>query len=421
MNEFAPIDGEALILDDRIRGVPPGTTALPASAVAERNWRPADGAMALPVLTLDEAAFVHNRDLMLGYVSAKGVAIAPHAKTPMSPVLARSLVEGGAWGTTVADIRQASVMLRAGLSRLILANEVGGAGGAQRLAALAAARPEAELYVFAETSSRRSRRSRGVARPRRTAEVARVGRSRRWAGWSARSPMRKPSSRRRWLAAEGSYWPASRPTEGLVVQSTQEETDAAIAALFALTVSTLRDVRARVGPDERLVVTAGGSAFFDRAIAELQPTVAADGRAILVICSGAIFFHDHGVYDRALAALDARDGFRPGDTVVSARRAFRPALRVWAEVLSRPGTDLAICGMGMRDVSSDQGFPIVLRVHRDGRPLPAVAGGRVVKLNDQHAFLALEPGDDVRLGDVIEFGISHPAPLSIATAHLRPR
>ena len=98
MNELAPLDGEALILDDRIRGVPPGTTALPASAVGERNWRPADGAMALPVLTLDEAAFVDNRDLMLGYVRAKGVAIAPHAKTPMSPVLARSLVEAGRGG-----------------------------------------------------------------------------------------------------------------------------------------------------------------------------------------------------------------------------------------------------------------------------------------------------------------------------------
>ncbi len=380
MNEFAPIDGEALILDDRIRGVPPGTTALPASAVAERNWRPADGAMALPVLTLDEAAFVHNRDLMLGYVSAKGVAIAPHAKTPMSPVLARSLVEGGAWGTTVADIRQASVMLRAGLSRLILANEVGGAGGAQRLAALAAARPEAELYVFADSVKAIEALAgawRGHDELPKLRVLVEVGAGRAGARALADAQAVVEAT----LASCGGLILAGVATyEGSAVQSTQEETDAAIAALFALTVSTLRDVRARVGPDERLVVTAGGSAFFDRAIAELQPTVAADGRAILVIRSGAIFFHDHGVYDRALAALDARDGFRPGDTVVSARRAFRPAVRVWAEVLSRPGTDLAICGMGMRDVSSDQGFPSVLRVHRDGRPLPAVAGGRVVKL-----------------------------------------
>jgi len=46
---------------------------------------------------------------MLDYARAAGVAIAPHAKTPMAPDLARSLVEAGAWGATVADIRQATV------------------------------------------------------------------------------------------------------------------------------------------------------------------------------------------------------------------------------------------------------------------------------------------------------------------------
>jgi D-serine dehydratase len=408
MNEFAPNSVEPLILDDRIRGVPPGTTALLASAVAERNWRPADGVMALPVLTLDEAAFVHNRDLMLGYVRARGVAIAPHAKTPMSPDLARSLVEAGAWGTTVADIRQASVMLRAGLSRLILANEVGGAGGAQRLAALAAAWPEAELYVFADSVKAIAALA-GVWRGRdelpKLRVLVEVGAGR--AG--ARDLADAEAVAEATLVSDGGLVLAGVATyEGSAVQATPEETDAAIAALFALTASTLRCVRARVESDRQLVVTGGGSAFFDRAIAELQPAIVADGRAILVIRSGAIFLYDHGLYDRALAALDARGGFRPGDSVVSARRAFRPALRVWAEVLSRPETGLAICGMGLRDVSSDQGLPIVLRVHRDGRPLPAVAGGRVVKLNDQHAFLALEPGDDVRVGDVIEFGISHP-------------
>ena len=88
--------------------------------------------MSLPALTLDEAAFLHNRDLMLAYARAAGVAIAPHAKTPMAPDLARSLIDGGAWGATVADARQAAVMLRSGVSRLILANEIGGTGGARR-------------------------------------------------------------------------------------------------------------------------------------------------------------------------------------------------------------------------------------------------------------------------------------------------
>jgi D-serine deaminase-like pyridoxal phosphate-dependent protein len=92
------------MFDYRIRGVPPGAAAFPASAGASRNWRPIDGVMAPPVLTLHETAFTHNRDLVLRNVRARGAEIAPHAKTPMSLDLARSLIDAGAWGATVADV-----------------------------------------------------------------------------------------------------------------------------------------------------------------------------------------------------------------------------------------------------------------------------------------------------------------------------
>ena len=110
----------------------------------------------------------------------------------------------------------------------------------------------------------------------------------------------------------------------------------------------------------------------------------------------------------ASATLDARQGFAISGEVEAARRAFRPTLRVWAEVLSRPEPDLAICGMGKRDVSFDEGLPMPLSVHRDGQALNARPQGEVVRLNDQHAFLTLKPGEDLEVGDVVEFGISHP-------------
>ena len=146
-----PVSSERFLLDDRIRGMPPGTAGMDSGAVGAQGWHPAGGLMSLPVLTLDEAAFAANRDLFLRYVREQGADLAPHAKTPMAPDLARSLLDAGAWGTTVADIRQASVMLRAGLDRLILANDIGGTGGASRLARLVAAWPQAEIYVFANS------------------------------------------------------------------------------------------------------------------------------------------------------------------------------------------------------------------------------------------------------------------------------
>jgi D-serine deaminase-like pyridoxal phosphate-dependent protein len=408
MNELAPLAVDAVLLDDRIRGVPPGTSAFLAAEIAERNWRPTDGAMALPVLTLDEAAFLHNRDLMLSYARSADVEIAPHAKTPMSPDLARSLVEAGAWGATVADIRQAAVMLRAGLSRLILANEVGGVGGARRLAALVAAWPTAELYVFADSVDAVQAlvvawREHAALPPLRVLVEVGAGRA------GARSRIEALEVISAVGAAGGRLKLAGVATyEGSATQSTPEETAQAISGLLKLSLDLLHAVRKLAGPDIPLVFTAGGSMFFDRVVAAIKPAIAADHRTSLVIRSGAIFFHDHGVYDRAMVALDKRQGFSVDGTVREARSAFRPSLRVWAEVLSRPEPELVICGMGKRDVSFDEGLPIVLRVHRGGQALAPTSSARVVKLNDQHAFLGLVASDDVKVGDVVEFGVSHP-------------
>jgi D-serine dehydratase len=408
MNELAPAAADSLLLDDRIRGVPPGTNAFPADEVAQRNWRPTDGAMALPVLTLDEAAFLHNRDLMLAYARSAGVEIAPHAKTPMSPDLTRSLVDAGAWGATVADVRQAAVMLRAGLARLVLANEVGGVGGARRLSALVAAWPKAELYVFADSVSAvqalsAAWREQASLPPLRVLVEVGAGR----AGARSRAEALKVAAAasaagpRLTLAGVGAY-------EGSATQATPEKTEEAISGLLKLGLELLNDVRELAGPDAPLVFTAGGSMFFDKVVAAVKPTIAADPNTTLVIRSGVIFFHDHGVYDRAMAALDKRKGFSLGGTAREARSAFRPALRVWAEVLSRPEPELAICGMGKRDVSFDEGLPIVLSVHRCGQALTPTPDARVVKLNDQHAFLNVAAGGDLAVGDVVEFGISHP-------------
>ncbi|MBV9219230.1 MAG: alanine racemase [Methylobacteriaceae bacterium] len=401
------------LIDDRVRGVPPGTAAISPSEVPAQGWRPADGVMALPVLTLDEAAFANNRDLMLRYVKEHGVEIAPHAKTPMCPELAASLVKAGAWGTTVADIRQASVMLKAGLMRLLLANEVGGRGGALRLARLLASYPKAEFFIFADSPEAVA----ALAEAWRLEPAApnigilvEVGAGRAGARDAAAADrvieaIRDPGPDARLaLAGVATY-------EGTVAVADAVKTRAAIDDLMALTHEVYGKVRGLVGPEIPLILTAGGSSYFDWVVAALQPMIAADGNARLILRSGAIFFQDHGGYARAMAAIDERDGFAIGGRRVAAAEAFRPALRLWAEVLSRPEPGLAVCGMGMRDVSYDQDLPRPLRVHRDGRPLVEIAGPeamQVLKLNDQHAFVAVDPQSPICVGDVIEFGISHP-------------
>jgi D-serine deaminase-like pyridoxal phosphate-dependent protein len=396
-------------LDDQIRGIPPGTSDLAIADIAGRRWHPADGAMSLPVLTLNLTSFAHNRDTMLRYVREQGVAMAPHGKTPMAPDLAADIVRAGAWGTTVADIRQATVMLRAGLNRLILANGIGGRGGAGRLAALLGAYPAAELYLFVDSAAAVSAlaaawtASPDLAPLRVLVEVgaARGGARDVAAAQDIIAAVTATEGRLR-LAGVGTY-------EGAATQPTPERTETVHAALFSLAAEVLALVRAAVGRGVPLVLTAGGSVFFDRVVAALRPVVRQDGDTTLVLRGGAIFFHDHGVYERGLAALDARGGFVVDGVTVASGAIFRPALRVWAEVLSRPEPGLAVCGLGMRDVASDQDLPRPLTLFRDGAPVRSLAGvAQVSKLNDQHAFLDVAEDIGVRLGDVVEFGLSHP-------------
>ncbi|MDR9771991.1 alanine racemase [Rhizobium hidalgonense] len=403
------IAAENVLIDERVRGFPPGHPPLPPAAIGMQGWRPYDGRMGLPLISLDRQAFTGNVELMMAYVKSHGAEIAPHAKTPMSTALAEALLAAGAWGTTVADIRQAAVLLKAGQRRLILANEIGGIAAARRLAALLGHYPDAELHVFVDSTVlvealRSAWQERADLPPLGLLLEFGAGRA------GLRGAEAAATILDAILAVET---PAFQLTgiaayEGAAATANAEETMLRIEALMAMTSDFLPTIRARIGKARPLLVSAGGSVFFDVVVARLSAAVAVDPASRLVLRSGAIFFHDHGVYERGLAGLDARGGLRVGDKMVSAAGGFRPALRVWAEVLSRPEPKLAISGMGMRDVAMDQGLPRPLALYRNGAYLGNLESAEVFRLNDQHAFLAIAEDSDVSIGDVIEFGISHP-------------
>ncbi|KQY00475.1 amino acid deaminase [Rhizobium sp. Root73] len=406
---MSDLHANAILIDDRIRGFPPGHTALPLEAIGQQGWKPFDGTMALPLISLDQSAFAGNVAAMMAYVKSHGVEIAPHAKTPMSTALSGALLAAGAWGTTVADIRQAAVLLKAGQRRLILANEIGGPAAARRLAALLAGYPDADLHIFIDSAPlaaalRDVWQARSDLPPLGLMIELGAGRA------GARSVEAATDILDVILTAEN---PSFRLTgvaayEGAAATADAGETLARIDGLMGLTADFLPEVRARIGKDRPLILTAGGSVFFDRVVGGLSAAVGADPDCRLILRSGAIFFHDHGIYERGLAGLDAREGFRIGADTRSASQEFKPALRVWAEVLSLPEPGLAICGIGLRDVAIDQGPPRPLAFYRDGAPLADIAAATVLRLNDQHAFVAIPAGTDVAIGDVVEFGISHP-------------
>jgi len=66
--------------------------------------------------------------------------------------------------------------------------------------------------------------------------------------------------------------------------------------------------------------------------------------------------------------------------------------------------------MGKRDGAFDAGLPIPALHYRPGTGAPNEAPGHWVmtKMMDQHAYLSIAAGDDLRVGDMIGFDICHP-------------
>jgi D-serine dehydratase len=75
-----------------------------------------------------------------------------------------------------------------------------------------------------------------------------------------------------------------------------------------------------------------------------------------------------------------------------------------------PEDSRAVIGIGKRDASFDLGFPVPALRFRPGGQSPAAVPAQwtITKLMDQHAYLQIAKGDDVCVGDMIGFDISHP-------------
>ncbi|WP_417722868.1 alanine racemase [Salipiger sp.] len=390
-------------LDGSQRGFPADRAAVTVANLERETLSVLDGSAQLPVLTFDRAAWSRNCDAMFAYADAAGARLAPHVKTPMSPELARELWDRGAVALTVADIRQAVVMLGYGLDRLILANQIGGRASGARLGRLLKAHPDARVTLYVDSLAALETAGAVADASGRTADfLIEVG--------GARAGARAMATVQAILKAMKGH-PKLKVSgiaayEGASATADQDETRRAIGALHAFAREAFNELRRRM-PEDRLMLSSGGSNFFDLVIEDLGPLVRDDGNADLVLRSGAIFFHDHGVYARGLANMDRRGGYaKQGGAKAS--DSFTPALAIHAEVLSRPEAGLAICGMGMRDASFDQGLPVPLALHRDGRARTLPEPMTVEKLNDQHAFVTVDPGADLVVGDVVSFGISHP-------------
>ena len=378
----APINTAAVaaasdeVIDWRFKGVPStwwGRT--PAQICEQAPDLFEDGAVG-PVCILRSEALRHNITTMADWCRDRDVELAPHGKTHMAPQLMERQLEAGATAITAATLSQVRTYRAFGVRDVVLANELVDAAGLRWLSTELDAHPDfsamcwvdslpgVELMTAALTAA-------GAQRPLDVCvEVGMAG---------GRTGCRGPAA-----VDEVAHAAAASPRLRLVGVAGYEAAlghDTAPDALAGVTAYLEETRAAAVRLDalfetDRVFVTAGGSTYFD-AVADVMT---GDWRTVLR--SGCYLTHDAGLYGRTSPL----------------RGQFRPALTVWAQVMSRPERDLAIVNMGRRDVSFDQDLPTPL----------AMPDTVVTKLNDQHGYLRLGGGDSVEVGSWLEFGISHP-------------
>jgi D-serine deaminase-like pyridoxal phosphate-dependent protein len=339
-----------------------------------------DGAFTWPLLVVRRAAVEANIATMADFCRRYGMDFAPHAKTTMAPALLEAQLRAGAWAMTVATPNQALVLRRLGVDRVLLANEVLDPTALTWLADQTRAGWEVCFQIDSIAGVKAAAATGGPLRV--LAELGHPG-----GRTGVRTLDELEAVARAIDVTEGVDLIGVTGYEGQLPDQAgvDEFLDRLSAGFERLSAAGLLP--------ERPIVSAGGSAWFDRVADRFAGL---RGRAQVILRSGASVTHDDGFYREKTPFVRV-----PGDGSLTA------ALEIWAQVESAPEPGLALAGMGKRDAPFDEGLPEPQEIRSAGGLVRPANGLRVTKLNDHHTYLEVS-GTAVEPGDLIRFGISHP-------------
>lgn len=381
-------------VDHRFKGLPPDAEGLTVGELTARRRNLFTDGFTTPVLALSAERLEHNLRLMETYAARHGLAFAPHGKTSMAPQLFQRQIEHGAWGITLAVPHQVRVARAFGVQRVFLANELVDAAALRWISAQLDADDDFRFICYVDSVrgvELMAAALEGAVRPVDVViELA--------AGEGARTGVRTEAE----CAAVADAVAGARGLrlvgvagyEGEVPGADPERVHAWLRRLVALAIEF--DKAGRFAGLDEIVVSAGGSAWFD-AVADVFAGIPELSAPVLkLLRSGAYVSHDDGHY-RKLTPFNR----------VPEEGTLEPAFRLWTQVVSRPSPEQAFLNAGKRDAAYDLDLPFAQVVRRDGTERPA-AGITVTALSDQHAWLRTTEEADLEVGDWVGLGLSHP-------------
>ena len=372
--------------------------ALEPNEIARLGWNLLREDLSLPSAVLYEERLRNNINWMQQFIAAYGVKLAPHGKTTMAPRLFQMQLETGAWGITLATAQQTLVAYTHGVRRVLMANQLVGKENMSIVARLLED-PAFEYYCLVDSAAQIELlgayfRTRGQ-RLRVLLELGVEG---------GRAGVRNEDQLQSVLDAL-SHWSDAIALCGIEIYEGVLHDEAPIRNFLrhavAVTERLVKEKRFQRAP---VLLSGAGSAWYD-VVAEVFTAANFGDSVEIVLRPGCYLTHDIGAYREAQTKILERNPI--------ARRmssGLLPALHIWAYVQSLPEAEKAIIGMGKRDAAFDSGLPVPALYYRpgDAAPKAAPAHWELTKMMDQHAYLHMASGDDLRVGDMIGFDIAHP-------------
>lgn len=351
----------------------------------------------LPAAVIKKSALENNIQWMQRYADTRGVSLAPHGKTTMTPWIFQQQQQAGAWAVGVGSAWQASVAMLSGVKRVLMVNQLVGKANMQLVASLKNEYPDVDYLCCVDSAANAKTLSDFFSAQNQKLDVlielgvpgGRCGcRTSEQAMLLAQSVSELPGLQLRGLELYEGVLHGDNP---------QPKIETLLGDAAALACRLERYVKGE------FILTGAGSVWYD-VVCNIWLDAQKPANCRVVIRPGCYITHDAGIYKEAQDELMARDKVAcslGGDLVC--------ALELVAMVQSVPESDRAVVNFGKRDSAFDAGLPQPVAHYRQGKALEHPCDKiKTVGIMDQHAMLKLEADANVQVGDILVFSTSHP-------------
>ena len=372
------------VIEDKFKGFPIDSYGKTLEQFLATNPNLFTANFQFPIMVLKESAVKNNIAQMMSFCNSVDAQLAPHVKTTMSPQLAQMQVAAGATALTVANFWQGRIFLKHGFKNLIIANEVLDPTAIAEIAKINKQK-QAEIIFYVDSILALEIIQKHTPSEGEQNLFIEIGTENGRGGVRELSLVEqlaqriKADKRLNLIGVTG--------FEGAVPDAARGRRGVKKISKFCQKIVAAAELAYPYKSDQQFVISAGGSAYFDIVARELNKF---EKPRRLLLRSGGYITHDHKYYEEIYP-------FALSD------RSFKPAIEVWAQVISKPEKDFGVLNLGKRDIGNDLHNPIPIKSY-DGQVKSFSAV--IEKLNDQHGYLRGK--QEFSLAQLIGLGISHP-------------